>query len=93
MGDLLLSVHRNPEAMDRFETVLAIDQANPNARHGELAAATELALTARRSGHPEGCVQGTAARSHKIARRSRSVARTGHPGELSSTCILQRKRL
>jgi tetratricopeptide (TPR) repeat protein len=53
MGDLLLSVHRNPEAMDRFETVLAIDRANPNARHGELAAATELALTARRSGHPE----------------------------------------
>jgi tetratricopeptide (TPR) repeat protein len=53
MGDLLLSMHRNPEAMDRFETVLAIDRANPNARHGELAAATELALTARRSGHPE----------------------------------------
>jgi tetratricopeptide (TPR) repeat protein len=53
MGDLLLSVHRNPEAMDRFETVLATDWANPNARHGELAAATELALTARRSGHPD----------------------------------------
>jgi len=53
MGDLLLSMHRNPEAMDRFETVLAIDQANPNARHGEVVAATELALTARRSGHPE----------------------------------------
>jgi tetratricopeptide (TPR) repeat protein len=53
MGDLLLSMHRNPEAMDRFETVLAIARANPNARHGEIAAATELALTARRSGHPE----------------------------------------
>jgi tetratricopeptide (TPR) repeat protein len=53
MGGLLLSMHRNPEAMDRFETVLAIDRANPNARHGELAAATELALTARRSGHPD----------------------------------------
>jgi tetratricopeptide (TPR) repeat protein len=53
MGDLLLSMHRNPEAMDRFETVLAIARTNPDARHGELAAATELALTARRSGHPE----------------------------------------
>jgi tetratricopeptide (TPR) repeat protein len=53
MGDLLLSMHRNPEAMDRFETVLAIARATPNARHGEVAAATELALTARRSGHPE----------------------------------------
>ena len=53
MGDLLFSMHRNPEAMDRFETILAIAPANPNARHGELSAATELALTARSSGHPE----------------------------------------
>jgi tetratricopeptide (TPR) repeat protein len=53
MGDLLFSMHRNPEAMDRFETVLAIARDNSNARHGEVAAATELALTARRSGHPE----------------------------------------
>ena len=53
MGDLLLSMHRNPEAMDRYETVLAVARANSNARHGEVAAATELALSARRSGHPE----------------------------------------
>ncbi len=46
MGDLLLSMHRNPEAMDRFETVLAITRTNSDARRGELAAASELALTA-----------------------------------------------
>jgi Flp pilus assembly protein TadD len=57
MGDLLLSMHRNPEAMDRFETVLAIARDNAAARHGELAAATELALTVRRSGHPEVALQ------------------------------------
>jgi Flp pilus assembly protein TadD len=57
MGDLLLSMHRNPEAMDRFETVLAITSANFDARRGELAAATELALSARNSGHPEVALQ------------------------------------
>jgi Flp pilus assembly protein TadD len=57
MGDLLLSMHRNPEAMDRFETVLAITRANADARRGELAAATELALSARSSGHPEVALQ------------------------------------
>jgi tetratricopeptide (TPR) repeat protein len=57
MGDLLLSMHRNPEAMDRFETVLAIARANSDARRGELAAATALALSARRSGHPEVALQ------------------------------------
>jgi len=57
MGDLLLSMHRNPEAMDRFETVLAFAPANSDARRGELAAATELALTVRRSGHPEVALQ------------------------------------
>jgi tetratricopeptide (TPR) repeat protein len=57
MGNLLLSLHRNPEAMDRFETVLAIARDNSDARRGELAAATELALAVRRSGHPEAALQ------------------------------------
>ena len=57
MGDLLLSMHRNPEAMDRFETVLAISRTNSDARRGELTAATELALSARSSGHPEVALQ------------------------------------
>ncbi len=57
MGDLLLSMHRNPEAMDRFETVLAITRTNSEARRGELAAASELALTSRRSGHPDVALQ------------------------------------
>jgi len=57
LGDLLLSTHRNPEAMDRFETVLAIARADSDARRGELAAATELALSARNSGHPEVALQ------------------------------------
>ena len=53
MGELLLAGHHNPEAMDRFETVLGITLANPDARRGELAAATALALSTRRAGHPE----------------------------------------
>jgi tetratricopeptide (TPR) repeat protein len=57
LGDLLLSMHRNPEAMDRFETVLATTPTNSDARSGELAAATELALSARNSGHPEVALQ------------------------------------
>ncbi len=57
MGELLLSMHRNPEAMDRFETVLATTPTNSDARRGELAAATELALSARKSGHPEVALQ------------------------------------
>lgn len=57
MGDLLLSMHRNPEAMDRFETALGITSTNADARRGELAAATELALSARSSGHPEIALQ------------------------------------
>jgi Flp pilus assembly protein TadD len=57
LGDLLLSMHRNPEAMDRFETVLTITRTNSDARRGELAAATELALSARKSGHPEVALQ------------------------------------
>jgi tetratricopeptide (TPR) repeat protein len=57
LGNLLLSVHRDPEAMDRFETVLAIVRENSDARRGELAAATELALTARRAGHADVALQ------------------------------------
>ncbi|HEY5330544.1 MAG TPA: tetratricopeptide repeat protein [Acidobacteriaceae bacterium] len=53
LGDLLLKQHHAPEAMDRFETVLAQTPADPGARRGELAAATELALTARNAQHPE----------------------------------------
>ena len=57
MGDLLLSMHRNPEAMDRFETILATAPTNSDARRGELAAASELALSARSTGHPEVALQ------------------------------------
>jgi Flp pilus assembly protein TadD len=53
MGDLLLTEHHDPEAMDRFETVLAADARNPEARKGELSAATGLALSARKAEHPE----------------------------------------
>ena len=48
LGKLMLQEHRDPEAMDRFETVLAIDLRDREAREGELAAATELAMSARR---------------------------------------------
>ncbi len=53
LGDLLLAQQHYPEAMDRFETVLAIDLRNQRARAGELQAATRLALQARTSGHPD----------------------------------------
>ncbi len=53
LGSLLLAGHRYPEAMDRFETVLATNLHDPRARKGELDAATSLALEARRSGHPD----------------------------------------
>lgn len=49
-GNLLLSEHQYPEAMDRFETVLATNLRDPTARSGELNAATNLALEARRIG-------------------------------------------
>ncbi len=51
-GNLLLGEHRYPEAMDRFETVLATNLRDPAARAGELSAATQLALQARGSGSP-----------------------------------------
>ncbi len=53
VGKLLLAQHHDPEAMDRFETALAASPADQDARKGEVAAATELALSARREGHPE----------------------------------------
>jgi tetratricopeptide (TPR) repeat protein len=52
MGKLMLEEHRDPEAMDRFETVLAIDLRDKDAREGEFAAVTELAMSARRGGRP-----------------------------------------
>jgi tetratricopeptide (TPR) repeat protein len=53
LGETLLGEHRYPEAMERFETVLATNLHDPNARKDELAAATALALEARAAGHPE----------------------------------------
>lgn len=53
LGNLLATQHRYPEAMDRFETVLAIDLQNEAARSGELKAATKLALAARSDQHPD----------------------------------------
>jgi tetratricopeptide (TPR) repeat protein len=53
VGELLLSQHRDPEAMDRFETVLVQDSQHAAARKGEIAAATELAVSSRRENHPD----------------------------------------
>jgi tetratricopeptide (TPR) repeat protein len=49
--------HRDPEAMDRFETVLAIDLRNKDAREGELDAATELAMSARRENRQDAALK------------------------------------
>jgi tetratricopeptide (TPR) repeat protein len=57
LGKLMLKEHRDPEAMDRFETVLAIDLRDKQARQGELAAATELAMSARREDHPDAALK------------------------------------
>ena len=53
LGEILLSQHRDPEAMDRFETVLAQDPRHVAARKGEVAAATELAVNSRRDNRPD----------------------------------------
>jgi tetratricopeptide (TPR) repeat protein len=53
----MLEEHRDPEAMDRFETVLAIDLKDKEAREGELAAATDLAMSARRENHPDAALK------------------------------------
>jgi tetratricopeptide (TPR) repeat protein len=52
-GELLLDRHRYPEAMERFETVLATDRRSVKARQGELSASLALALDARRAGNQE----------------------------------------
>lgn len=53
LGNLLLADHHDPEAMDCFETILAVDLHNQGARQGEFTAATRLALAARNAGRPE----------------------------------------
>jgi tetratricopeptide (TPR) repeat protein len=57
LGKLMLEENHDPEAMDRFETVLAIDLRDKDARDGELAAATELAMSARREGRPDAALK------------------------------------
>ena len=57
LGKLMLEEHRDPEAMDRFETVLAVSLEDKDAREGELAAASELAMSARREDHPEAALK------------------------------------
>lgn len=47
LGKLYLSEHRYPEAMERFEAVLATNLRDPDARRGELSAAVALALQVR----------------------------------------------
>lgn len=52
LGKLHISEHRYPEAMERFEAVLATNLRDSDARHGELSAAVALALQVRAS-NPE----------------------------------------
>lgn len=51
LGELLLSQRQYPEAMDRFETVLRVSANNRTARSGEIEAATQLAIHARKQGN------------------------------------------
>lgn len=53
LGELYASELHYPDAMERFEKVLAIDLRNQRARRGELEAATRLALQARAAGRQE----------------------------------------
>ena len=53
LGDMLLSGHHLPEAMERFETVLSVDPHQPAARRGELAAASQIALAAMANRDPD----------------------------------------
>ena len=57
LGEIFLQDHLYPEAMDRFEAVLGMQRTNSEARKGELSAATELALTAKRADHPDVALQ------------------------------------
>lgn len=47
LGKLYFSEHRYPEAMERFEAVLATNLRDPDARRGEVSAAVALALQVR----------------------------------------------
>lgn len=53
LGEIFLRQHRYPEAMERFETVLATNRRDTVARKDELAAATAIALEARAAGRPD----------------------------------------
>ena len=57
LGNLFIKDHLFPEAMDRFETVLAVIPKDPEARKGELSAATQLALSARQANNPDAALQ------------------------------------
>ncbi len=57
MGRLLLDARQWPEAMDRFETVLATNVHAGEARAGELKAATSLALEAKRAGRQDAALR------------------------------------
>ena len=57
LGSLFIEDHLYPEAMDRFETILAIFPKDPEARKGELSAATQLALSARQANNPDAALQ------------------------------------
>ena len=57
LGRLLLDARQWPEAMDRFETVLATDVHADEARAGELKAATSLALQARHAGNQDAALR------------------------------------
>ena len=57
LGEIQLQQHQYPKAMDRFETVLATNLRDVEARKGELAASTGLALDARAAGRPEAALE------------------------------------
>ena len=81
LGRLMLEEHRDPEAMDRFETVLAIDLRDKDAREGELAAATELAMSARRENRPDAALKVSGACTHETAGRSKAAAGSWYSGD------------
>ncbi len=60
LGNMLLSQHRYPEAMEHYEAILSLNMHDEEARRNELAASVALALQARREGNQEaalGCLQ------------------------------------
>lgn len=56
-GSMLLQAQQYPQAMDRFETVLAVQPKDKEARQGEREAATRLATTVRSAGAEEVTLQ------------------------------------